>query len=436
MIPPGVRDLAGIFLRLGLVSFGGPAAHIALFRDEFVRRRGWLDDAAYLDLVGAANLIPGPTSTEVAMHLGHRRAGWAGLVVAGLAFLLPAAVLVAVLAAVYVAFGNRPEVEAVLAGVAPVVLAVIAHAGWALGRTAVRGRITGSILVLTVAASLAGVNELVLLVGMGVLATGFAAGRRAALAVRGRGRGGPGAASGAGGVGGAGAVGGAGGAGGSAGSAPAGLAGLLPVWADHPGSPVGAAAGLLGVFALGAATPSLVAIFGEFLKIGALLFGSGYVLVAFLRTELVAGLGWIGETQLLDAIAVGQATPGPYYTTATFVGYLVGGPFGAAAATIGIFLPGFVAVALSIPLLDRLRRSSTARAFLDGVNAAAVGLLAVVAARLATGVFVEPLPVLIALAALLLLLRGAGVGLLVAGGAAIGLARLLVDEGAWPPVLG
>lgn len=426
MPSPVLRDLAVTFLRLGLTSFGGPAAHIALFRDEFVRRRRWLDDAEYLDMIGAANLIPGPTSTEVAMHLGHRRAGWAGMVVAGLGFILPAAVLVGILAAVYVAFGSRPEIEALLTGVAPVVLAVIAHAGWSLGRAAIRGRWTAAILAATVVASLLGVAELLLIVGMGALALAVDVVFRRTAGSRGQ----------------------PADAGGSTGPAPApagagpgiplALAGLPPALAAGEGSrdgggSVGAAtAAAAAVFALGVTTPSLVAVLGAFLKIGALLFGSGYVLVAFLRTELVEGLGWISEAQLLDAIAVGQATPGPYYTTATFVGYLLGGPPAALVATVGIFLPGFVAVALSIPFLHRLRGSPAARGFLDGVNAAAVGLLAVVAARLAMGVFVEPVAVLVALAAFVLLVRGVGSGVLVAGGAMLGLARLVVETGGLP----
>ena len=397
--PTSLRELALTFLRLGLTSFGGPAAHIALFRDEFVRRRRWLDDPALLDIIGAANLIPGPTSTEVAMHLGYRRAGWPGLVVAGLAFLVPAAVVVGILAALYVTAGRRPEVEAVLEGVAPVVLAVIVHAGVALGRTAIRGPLTGAILAATVIASLLGVAEIVLLLAFGLLAVAVVVGPRLV------------------------------------GRARRSAALVVPaltgdgLGADRPSGLdlVPSLLGLGGVLAVGAVAPTLVAVLGEFLKIGSLLFGSGYVLVAFLRTELVEGLGWITETQLLDAIAIGQATPGPYYTTATFVGYLVGGPLPAVVATFGIFLPGFVAVALTVRSLATLGRSPVARAFLDGVNAAAVGLLAVVALRLAGPVLVEPVSVAIGVASLLALLRGVGSGWLVALGAGIGIARLVIQ---------
>ena len=351
-------------------------------RDEFVRRRGWLDDAAFVDLIGAANLIPGPTSTEVAMHVGHRRAGWPGLVVAGLAFLLPAVVIVGMLAWLYVQRGTRPEVEAIRAGVAPVVVAIIAFAGASIGRTVVRTGVGAASVALAIAASLSRVPEIVVLLGMGGLAVVLDAMARRRI-------------------------------GGAAWFASvAGLAKPAAVAAV-----AGVAAGTVGA----------IAILLEFLKIGAVLFGSGYVLVALLRSELVTGLGWISEAQLIDAVAVGQATPGPLFSTATFIGYLVGGPIGAVAATVGIFLPAFVAVAVSIPVLDRLRRSHRARAFLDGVNAAAVGLLAVVAVQLGFGAIRDPVGLMTALAAFALLWRGVGSGWLVAGGAAIGLSRLALS---------
>jgi chromate transporter len=351
-------------------------------RDEFVRRRGWLDDATFVDLVGAANLIPGPTSTELAMHIGHRRAGWAGLVVAGLAFLLPAVLIVAALAWLYVEQGSRPEVGAILAGVAPVVVAIIAHAGWSIGRTVVRSRESAVLLVASIAAVLVGVPEIVVLLGVGIVTVLL----RAAIV----GRAGLGFAI--------------------AGSA--GLGGLI--------GPV-AAPGVT------AATPFVI--FATFLKVGAVLFGSGYVLVALLRSELVDGLGWLTETQLLDAVAVGQATPGPLFSTATFIGYVVAGPTGALMATVGVFLPAFIAVAVSIPLLDRLRRSRRARAFLDGVNFAAVGLLAIVAVQLALASPRDPVAVTTAIVAFVLLLRGVGTVWLVAAGAALGIIRLGLAPG-------
>lgn len=396
--PRGVelRSLAAIFLRLGLTSFGGPAAHIALMREEFVRRRAWLDDAAYIDLIGAANLIPGPTSTEVAMHVGHRRGGWPGLVVAGVAFILPSVLIVAALAWVYVTQGTRPEIEALLAGVAPVVVAIIAFAGASIGRTAVRTRLGAVLVAVAIVLVLLRVPEVAVLLGLGVVCLGIRAGlwhsdTAATLALP---------------------------ATGSVAGHLAATDGASRAWTATIVAAVGAAI-----------TISPAVIFLEFAKIGAVLFGSGYVLVALLRSELVESLGWINETQLIDAIAVGQATPGPLFSTATFIGYLVEGPIGAAAATLGIFLPAFIAVAISIPVLARFRASARARAFLDGVNAASVGLLAVVAGQLAIGSLMDPLGVITAIVAFVLLVRGVGTGWLIAGGAAIGLIRLALGPG-------
>jgi chromate transporter len=374
-----LREIAGTFLRLGLTAFGGPAGHIALMRDEFVRRRGWLDDPTFVDLIGAANLIPGPTSTELAMHIGHRRAGRAGLVVAGLAFVLPAVVMVAVLAWVYVQYGRPTQVGALLDGIAPVVVAIVAHAGWSIARSALRGPFQIAVLAGAIVAVLFGTSEIAVLLGAGVLAVVARAGLgRGPLAIA--------------------------------------IAGWTSPWTAVTVAVTGSVA-----------APLLI--FGVFLKIGAVLFGSGYVLVALLRSELVEGLGWITETQLLDAIAVGQATPGPLFSTATFIGYLVGGPSGAIAATVGVFLPAFLAVALSIPVLDHLRDSVRARAFLDGVNAAAVGLLAVVAAQLALASIRDVGGAATVALAFVLLIRGVGTGWLIAAGAALGLVRLV-----WAPV--
>ncbi len=397
MTATSLRDLAAVFLRLGVTSFGGPAAHIALMREEFVGRRGWIDDAAYLDLIGAANLIPGPTSTEVAMHVGHRRAGWPGLVVAGIGFILPAVLIVAVLAWIYVSAGTRPEVEALLAGIAPVVVAIIAFAGARIGRTVVRTRLGAVLAALAVVLVVIRVPEIAVLLGLGVVALIVRLGPWSRLG-RGIGRS----------VAGVVAV-----------TSPSshGLGGLIGgSW------PIGVA-----TIAVVTATPALI--FLEFAKIGAVLFGSGYVLVALLRSELVTGLGWITETQLIDAVAVGQATPGPLFSTATFIGYLVDGPVGATVATVGIFLPAFVAVAISIPVLARLQASVRARAFLDGVNAASVGLLSVVAVQLAVGSVVDILGVATMVGAFALLWRGVGTGWLIAGGAAIGLIRLALAPG-------
>ncbi|HET8784055.1 MAG TPA: chromate efflux transporter [Candidatus Limnocylindrales bacterium] len=359
------------FLRLGLTAFGGPAAHVALMRDEFVRRRHWIDDDSFLDMLGAANLIPGPTSTELAMHIGHRRAGYRGLVVAGIAFILPAVLIVAAIAAIYVAVGVRPEIEAILVGVEPVVVAIIAFAGSSIARAAVRTRWHALLAVAALAAVVAGVPEIWVLLGAGLVAL-------AALVASAGGR------------------------------QQAGVA-AIP---------------FLAIPAAAVSAVSIPALFVTFLKVGAVVFGSGYVLVALLRSELVEGLGWLTEAQLLDAVAVGQATPGPLFSTATFIGYVLAGPVGAATATVGMFLPAFVAAGVSIPILARLRASARARAFLDGVNVAAVALIAVVAVQLATGVVRDVVGVLEMLAAFALLALGVGSGRLILAGVLIGLIRV------------
>jgi len=321
-------ELARLFLKLGTTAFGGPAAHIAMMEEEVVRRRGWLTHAEFLDLLGAANLIPGPNSTELAIHIGHRRAGWRGLLVAGTAFILPAMLIVMLLAWAYVRFGSLPEARGLMYGIKPVVIAVVVQALWVLGRAAVRSWLLGVVAVAAAIASAIGTPELEVLVFAGVAVAS------ARLLQRGS-RGEPG---------------------------PAG--GVLPFVS------AGAAGGGVAVLPFGSWPLFLV-----FLKVGALLFGSGYVLLAFLRTDLVERLHWLTEAQLLEAVAVGQVTPGPVFTTATFVGYLLGGVPAALTATAGIFLPAFVYVAASGPLVPRLRRSPQAGAVLDGVIAASLGLM-------------------------------------------------------------
>ena len=369
-------EIAAVFLRLGTTAFGGPAAHVAMMRDEVVRRRGWLTDPELLDLLSAANLIPGPNSTELAIHVGWARRRWSGLAVAGLSFILPAALITAALAWGYVRFGALPEAGRLLWGVKPVILAVVVQAILGLAPHAARTVPLRLLGIAAAAAAALGAHELVVLLGAGLLVAAV----RAARSRR--------AASGA--------------------PLPA-LAPLLP-----------AAAGAVGLSAVGNAT--LPAIFWLFCRTGAVLFGSGYVLVAFLRTDLVERLGWLTEAQLLDAVAAGQVTPGPVFTTATFVGWLLAGPAGAAAATAGIFLPAFVFVALSAPFVPRLRTSQTAGAFLDGVNVASVALMAVVTARLAPAALVDLRAALLGLLAAILLVRyRTGSVVLVLGAAATGL---------------
>jgi chromate transporter len=400
-----LRQLAFVFLRLGATAFGGPAAHIALMEEEVVRRRRWLSPEEYLDLLGAANLIPGPTSTEVAIHVGHRRAGVPGLLVSGVCFILPAALMVTALAAAYARAGRLPAVEALLHGVKPVVVAIVARALVGFFRSALHGKSLVAIAVLAAAAVVLGAGEITVLAAAGV--AGWLARRRAGLTV---------------------AL--------VAPLAPAARLGpdaftALPALAPAAVAPaaVGPAAAAAPL-ALAAAVPvahtagvGLAALFATFVKIGAVLFGSGYVLLAFLRADLVQRLGWITEAQLLDAVAVGQITPGPLFTSATFIGFLVAGVPGAAVATVAIFLPAFVFVALSGPLLPRIRRSASAGAALDGVNAASVALMAVVSFELARAAIVDVPTALLAAAALAALsfTRVGSVWLMVAG-AAVGLA--------------
>jgi len=373
--PTALRELAWLFGRLGFTAFGGPAAHIAMMEDEVVRRRRWMTHERFLDLLGATNLIPGPNSTELAIHIGHARAGFSGLIVAGACFILPAVAIVTAIAWAYVRFGALPEVAGVLYGVKPVIIAVVVQALWNLGRSAVRSYALAAIGLAALAASLAGVHELIILAAAGAA---VAVGRGARLGLRTSG----------------------------------GAASWLPV-------------PLLGASATAATTTTfgLGPLFLVFLKVGSVLFGSGYVLLAFLRGDLVERLHWLTESQLLDAVAVGQVTPGPVFTTATFVGYVLGGGGGAAVATLGIFLPAFVFVAISGPLVPRIRKSKVAGAVLDGVNVASLALMAAVTIQLGRAAIVDiPTAILGALGALVLIKYRPNSAWLVLGGAVAGTA--------------
>ena len=368
--------MAALFLRLGITAFGGPAAHIAMLEQEVVRRRGWLSRDDFLDLLGATHLIPGPNSTEMALHVGHRRAGRAGLVVAGICFILPAMLMVLGFAWAYVRFGSLPQAAGILYGVKPVIIAVVVQALWGLGRTAVKSRTLAIIGVAATACSVAGLHELLVLFGAALCAI-------AARWLVDRPR-----------------------ATGALLLAPLALA-----------TPAAAVAGSVPVaFGLGR-------LFLFFLKVGSVLFGSGYVLLAFLRSDLVQRWHWLTESLLLDAVAIGQITPGPVFTTATFIGYLLGGVAGGLIATVGIFLPAFVFVAVSGPLVPRIRRSPLAGACLDGVNVASLALMAVVTWRLGQAALIDPATILLGLtsAALLLIFR-LNAAWLVLSGALVGLA--------------
>lgn len=324
-LPSRLRELATLFLRLGVTSFGGPVAHVAMMEDEIVNRRGWLTREDFLDLVGATNLIPGPNSTELAIHVGRLRAGWRGLLVAGVSFIMPAATLVGLLAWVYVHFGSLPSMTGLLHGMKPVVLAIVLQALYRLGRTAIKTPLLAGIAVVSIVGIVAGVDELLLLLIAGLAHAAATSGSE---------------------------------------------------WKNQ--SVRMAAFTSLATQVGGAAPFSSYTMFLAFAKVGAVLFGSGYVLIALLRAEFVERLGWITETQLFDAIAIGQATPGPVFTAATFIGYVLGGAGGAMLATIGIFLPAFIFVAVSSALLPSLRASPRFRAGLAGVNVASLALMAVV----------------------------------------------------------
>jgi chromate transporter len=353
-----LREVAGLFTKLGFIAFGGPAAHIAMMHDEVVVRRKWVSEEEFLDLLGATNLIPGPNSTEMTMHLGLHRAGWRGLIVAGTCFILPAMLIVLAFAWAYARFGNLPQVQWLLYGVTPVIIAVVVQALWSLARKAARNGWLIGLGLIAFALYLVGLGEIPLLFGAGALYMLF----RNAGRLLGR-----------------------------------GASALIPV-------PIALLA--QGVQMPALATPSgLLTLFLVFLKIGSVLYGSGYVLLAFLQGDFVERLGWISSQQLIDAVAVGQFTPGPVFTTATFIGYLVGSWWGAVLATVGIFLPGFVFVALVNPIIPRLRASPWFGSLLDGVNVAALALMAAVTLELGGAALVDAFTALLAAIAAVLLLR-------------------------------
>lgn len=357
-----LREVAWVAFKLGCTAFGGPAAHIAMLREEIVARRKWTTEQHFVDLIGVTNLLPGPNSTEMVIHAGYERAGWRGLVVAGVLFILPAAAITLLFAWLYVRYGTTPTGEWLLYGIKPVIIAVVAQALWNLGRTAVKGPLLAGIGVAVFALYLTGVNELLLLFGGGLLMALVAYVKRS----RGDGR-----------------------------------------WLGVVAAPVGVVKLPIALaVAAGAAEPySAARLLLTFLKIGATLYGSGYVLLAFLRNDFVVRYGWITEQQLLDAVAVGQFTPGPVFTTATFVGYLVGGWSGAALATIGIFVPAFAVVGVVNPFLPRLRRSAWTASLLDGINVAAIGLMGAVTWELGRAAVVDWETAVLAVAAGLALVR-------------------------------
>ena len=346
-----LREIAKEFLRLGFVAYGGPAAHIAMMDERFVRRLAWVSSEQFLDLLGAVNLLPGPSSTELAIYLGQIAGGLAGLLVAGACFILPAAILVVAFAWAYLQYGSVPQVSGLLFGIKPVVVALFAQAIWNLGKTALKTAPLAALAAFVVVLAVLGTPVLPLLIGAGLLWMPVRQGQAATKA----------------------------------------KSGIAPFFAASASG--------------GAAAAGILPAFFYFLKIGAVLFGSGYVLLAVLRADLVVRLHWLTDAQLLDAIAVSQATPGPFFTVATFIGYLLGGWKGAALATLGMFLPAFVYVATTASFLPKLRKSPLAGAFLDGVNASAVALMAYVGWQFTRAALVNIPAIGLALVSALLVFR-------------------------------
>lgn len=362
-------EVATLFLKLGAISFGGPAGHIALMEHEAVHRREWLSRRHFLDLVAATNLVPGPNATEMAIHIGYLRAGWAGLVVAGACFILPAFAITLALAWAYVGLGGLPQVGAILYGVKPATVAIVAMAAWRLGRTSLGGWGARALFAAVLAASLLGADDLLLLIGAGL---------------------------------------------------------LVVAWRERARLP------WFGLLALAAPAPAagrafdgrLAQLFLYFLKVGSVLYGSGLVLYAFIQKDVVQGFGWLSQQQLVDAIAAGQVTPGPVLSSATFIGYLIGGPAGAGLATLGVFLPSFIIVALIGPWIPRLRAWAAGQAFLQGATVAALALIVKTGLFLARAAVVDPWTAAIAAGCLVLLWRfKADAVWAIAAGAAVGLVR-------------
>lgn len=370
-------EIIGLFLKLGTISFGGPAAHIALIEHETVRRRGWLSREHFLDLLAATNLVPGPNAVEMAAHIGYVRAGWLGLVAGGIAFIIPAFFITLAVAVTYKQFGGLPQTAALFYGINPAVIAIILASTYRLGRAAIRDWRSLALGAICLAATLLGADEVIVLLS-------------------------------------------------------AGLAGLLlyapPRWPWWAGAWLLWGPLKLGMPALAAwADNQLMRLGLFFLKVGSLLFGSGMVLFAFIQRDVVVRYGWLTQQQLLDAIAAGQITPGPVLSSATFIGYLIAGYPGAVISTLAIFSPAFVIVALTGPWIPRLRRAPAAQAFLRGVNVAVVALILHVCIALFRAAIVDVWTGLILLAGLAALLRfRVDTVWLVLGGAAVGLLRLLV----------
>jgi chromate transporter len=374
MMRGSIGEVAAYFVRLGLLAFGGAAGHIAMMRRELVQRKKWISEQEFLDLFGIMNLIPGPSSTETVIAMGYRRAGWPALILAGALFITPAMLMVLGLSWAYVRYGALPAAQWILYGLNPIVIAIIGDALWSLGRVALKSIWLASMCGAAMVLYFRGVSIVAIIFGAISLIVVVAIARR------------PGKKS--------------------------EVAAFAPM------------AMIAGAVGAAAAIPfTLTRLFLTFLKIGAVSYGSGYVLLAFLRADFVAHLHWITDKQLLDSIAVGQITPGPVFTSATFIGYLTGGVKGALLATLGIFLPSFFFVAIIFHLYPRLKGSAGARIFLDGINATTVGLMGAVSWQLARGAIVDWFTAAESLAAFLILRRfQINSAWLILGGMAVGFA--------------
>ena len=345
-LPNKLKELVVLFLRLGITAFGGPPAHIAMMHDEVVQRRKWMNEQQFLDLMGATNLIPGPNSTQMALHMGYSRAGWQGMLVTGASFILPSTIFVIILTWLYVVYGTTTYAESLFYGIKPVVIAIVLQALYVLGRKAVKGVLTAIIGIGVVAGYFYGLNEILLIVLGGVIALLFSNFKNLKSSRM--------------------------------------FSFITPI--------IG-----INLAAITTTEIALSTLFVTFLKIGAVLYGSGYVLLAFLEADFVNTLGWITTQQLIDVVAIGQVTPGPLLTTAAAVGYLVSGLKGAIIATVAIFLPSFFFVPFVNRAVPWIRKSPVAGAILDGVNAASLGLMAAVTIQLARVSLIDPITIVIAL---------------------------------------
>ncbi|MGE5448539.1 MAG: chromate efflux transporter [Bacteroidales bacterium] len=366
-----LKQVARLFLKLGIIGFGGPAAHIAMMKDEVVNKRRWMDEQHFLDLVGATNLIPGPNSTEMAIHIGREKAGWKGLVLAGICFIMPAVLITALFAWLYRQYGQLPEVKPFIYGIKPAIIAIILAAVIPLAKRSLKSIELGILGIGTLILSLIGVNEIIVMFGAGFVFLALAAIRNSH-------------------------------------TLKSGIQGIFPIT-------------LLQVTGATTASVSTLGLFMIFLKIGAILYGSGYVLFAFLDAELVAK-GLLTRTQLIDAIAVGQFTPGPVFSSVTFIGYQINGWTGAMISTIAIFLPSFVFVALLNPMVKKMRNSRMFSAFLDAVNVASVAIIAAICYQMGKESIIDWRTALIGILSITLVLsfKKVNSALVVLGGATLG----------------